>query len=461
MDRPAKAAEILAGLVEGDASLACFLQVGDSLHVLSMGDRGARVHDLGRAGEITELARRVRADLDVIANGHLPGALVDTIHASLRRTLAELDARLIGPVGFADERAVIVPTGVLAMLPWGSLPSFRGRPVMVAPSGSSWLSASSAGRGDAAPQVSVFAGPGLARSEEEAHAVAAHWQGASVSIGVDASQDGLVAAMARADVVHVAAHGQHQAENPLFSSHPAGRRAGLRLRVRPDRAGRGARRAVRLRTRDRPRFVPGDEALGLTSVLLHLGTRSVVAGVARVHDDVAAEVMVRYHRRAGRRTSIRPGTGRVVVAAQDAAARAVRLLRIDVEPLTPDDAAPPWCRRELARRRRVGPYVLDDDPTEDRWSSRARTRPNASGAPERPAQVWTVRLVRQLPAAPCALRRGVSRFRPVGCTHSVVDRRQSMMRGGTWRTPRRSAPSPRSPSISPSSCRTSSPSTAG
>jgi len=34
--------------------------------------------------------------------------------------------------------------------------------------------------------------------------------------------------------------------------------------------------------------------LGLTSVLLHLGTRSVIAGVARVDDDVAAEVMVRY-----------------------------------------------------------------------------------------------------------------------------------------------------------------------
>ncbi|PZS13984.1 MAG: hypothetical protein DLM57_15455, partial [Pseudonocardiales bacterium] len=40
----------------------------------------------------------------------------------------------------------------------------------------------------------------------------------------------------------------------------------------------------------------GDEALGLTSVLLHLGTRSVVAGVARVGDDLAAETMIEYHR---------------------------------------------------------------------------------------------------------------------------------------------------------------------
>ena len=38
----------------------------------------------------------------------------------------------------------------------------------------------------------------------------------------------------------------------------------------------------------------GEEALGLTSVLLQLGTTGVVAGVARVHDDAAAEVMQRY-----------------------------------------------------------------------------------------------------------------------------------------------------------------------
>jgi len=39
----------------------------------------------------------------------------------------------------------------------------------------------------------------------------------------------------------------------------------------------------------------GEEALGLTSVLLQLGTAAVVAGVARVHDDAAAEIMQRYH----------------------------------------------------------------------------------------------------------------------------------------------------------------------
>ena len=41
---------------------------------------------------------------------------------------------------------------------------------------------------------------------------------------------------------------------------------------------------------------PGDEALGLASALLHLGTRSVIASVARVNDDLAEATMTCYHR---------------------------------------------------------------------------------------------------------------------------------------------------------------------
>jgi CHAT domain-containing protein len=40
---------------------------------------------------------------------------------------------------------------------------------------------------------------------------------------------------------------------------------------------------------------PGDEALGLATVLLNLGTRSVIAGVARVGDVVAEQTMAAYH----------------------------------------------------------------------------------------------------------------------------------------------------------------------
>ena len=51
---------------------------------------------------------------------------------------------------------------------------------------------------------------------------------------------------------------------------------------------------------------PGDEGLGLTSVLLHLGSRSVLAGVARVRDDVAARVMAARARVDGGRDGAAP-----------------------------------------------------------------------------------------------------------------------------------------------------------
>jgi CHAT domain-containing protein len=106
----------------------------------------------------------------------------------------------------------------------------------------------------------------------------------------------LAEAMASTNLLHVAAHGLHQPENPLFSS--------LRLADGPvfahelDRLGRAPEHVV-LSACDvgLATIRPGDEALGLASVLLHLGTRSVIAGVARVGDEVAEQTMLEYHAR--------------------------------------------------------------------------------------------------------------------------------------------------------------------
>ena len=88
----------------------------------------------------------------------------------------------------------------------------------------------------------------------------------------------------------------HQTENPLFSS--------VRLADGPlfahelDQSARTPEHVVLSACELGLATVrPGDEALGLTSVLLHLGTRSVVAGVARVSDDLAAASMADYHAR--------------------------------------------------------------------------------------------------------------------------------------------------------------------
>jgi CHAT domain-containing protein len=139
----------------------------------------------------------------------------------------------------------------------------------------------------------AIAGPDLGRGIEEATAVGRIWD-ARLLTGAAATGAAFAQALAGARIAHVAAHGVHQTENPMFSS--------LRL-------ADGALFAHELdQTADTPEHVvlsacelglatirPGDEALGLTSVLLHLGTRCVVAGVARVGDEAAAETMADYH----------------------------------------------------------------------------------------------------------------------------------------------------------------------
>jgi CHAT domain-containing protein len=41
---------------------------------------------------------------------------------------------------------------------------------------------------------------------------------------------------------------------------------------------------------------PGEELLGFTAALLHVGAATVVSSVARVGDDVAVGIMTDYHR---------------------------------------------------------------------------------------------------------------------------------------------------------------------
>jgi tetratricopeptide (TPR) repeat protein len=291
--KPAKLADIDAALVAASSVLVCYLEVEGRLHAVVIGVGHSRIVTLGSAHDVSEQARRVRADLDVLANGYLPGALQTAVTGSLNRSLAGLEAMLVRPLGLPDSRVVIVPTGVLGTLPWTNLPSLRGRPLVVAPSATAWLAAS--GPIDRTHiAVAAFAGPDLMRAADEVKAVGERWPDAAVFTESRARHEQLASALTTASVVHVAAHGEHHADNPLFSS--------IRLADAPlfayelDQSAKAAEHVVLSACElGQATIRPGDEALGLTSVLLHLGTRSVISGVARVHDEVAAEVMTRYH----------------------------------------------------------------------------------------------------------------------------------------------------------------------
>ena len=281
-----------------DTELVTYVQSGGRLLAVVLSGSRLTLHDLAPAAAVLEQVRRVRADLDGLSHRALPDALRVAVAASLQRSLAELDAALIVPIQRSHDRLVVSTTGTLAHLPWGMLPALRAVPVVVTPSATSWLGATRT-RGGRRRGVVAIAGPAVPSAARELRSVARVWPSAQLHQGGDAGRRSFVGALRSAAVLHVAAHGRHQTENPLFSS--------VRL-------ADGVLFAHELdQTRKSPEHVvlsacelglatvrPGDEGLGLTSVLLRLGTRSVVAGVARVGDEIAARTMAAYHRRLAR-----------------------------------------------------------------------------------------------------------------------------------------------------------------
>ena len=124
---------------------------------------------------------------------------------------------------------------------------------MVAPSATAWLAAA-AGRPAAATGPVVGArrpGPGRTPSDEVG-AVGAAVARARVLTGAAGRPGALVVGAApRPTVVHVAAHGQHQAENPLFSSIRLADGPLFAYELDHDQQGGRARGAVGLRARAR------------------------------------------------------------------------------------------------------------------------------------------------------------------------------------------------------------------
>lgn len=297
IDRLSKLSDLRAQLAADTTTMLSFVQAGGRLSAVTVGRRLA-LYDIGAAGPIVEQVRRTRADLDVLAQPRLSGGIRAAVRSSLARSLDELDRLLVRPLA-VDDPLVILSTGALGQLPWASLPSLRGRTMAVAPSATKWLSSrrppDAGTRSASGSGVVTVVGPELGRGEVEARAVAAAWPGAQTIAGAAATTAAFVDAVARARVLHVAAHGVHQSQSPLFSNVLMA--DGPVFAHELDRTARAPEHVVLSACEVGLATVrPGDEALGLASALLHLGTRCVVASVARVNDAVAEATMTCYHR---------------------------------------------------------------------------------------------------------------------------------------------------------------------
>lgn len=297
---PASVAELRAAAALDDCHLVMVTELHGRLSAVTIPPSGPpKLVELADGDPVRGWQHRLFADLDLLANAGLPAALRAAATQSLRRGAAEL-GRLLAAALPDDDRAVVIsPASELLVLPWPLLPPLRGRPVCVSPSLSGWHRARTGllgARTEAStPSVTAIAGPGLPRARQETAAVADAWAGRAAAYDrPSATPAELLAALATNRVVHVAAHGVHHGQNPMFSS--LSLTGGPLFAYDVDRRGRVPEHVV-LSACDvgRSTVRAGEETLGLTSVLLQLGCSSVVAGVARVHDDAAAETMQRYH----------------------------------------------------------------------------------------------------------------------------------------------------------------------
>ncbi|MBO0804035.1 MAG: CHAT domain-containing protein [Nocardiopsaceae bacterium] len=255
-----------------------------------------RLLDLGDFAAATEAARRLAADLDALAGRNLPPRLEAVIKDSIRHQTEILSQNVVAPLlsVLGDDGAVIVPVGALASVPWSMLPGLRGRPVTIAPSASSWLTAWHADRGGHLRPLLV-AGPDLRHAIPEVTEIATMYPGSTALLARAATVDDTLRALDGASLAHLAVHGHHDRDNVLFSRLDLA--DGPLMAYDIQRLATAPRQVV-LSACDVGRTVvrPGDEILGFTAALLHVGTPTVISSVNRVADDASVGVMSAYHR---------------------------------------------------------------------------------------------------------------------------------------------------------------------
>jgi CHAT domain-containing protein len=139
------------------------------------------------------------------------------------------------------------------------------------------------------------AGPDLHHAIGEVTEIAAIYPGSRPLTGQQATVDTTLRALDGAELAHLAAHGHHDRDNVLFSrldlaDGPLMAYDIQRLSTAPKQVVISACDVGRTVVR------AGDEILGFTAALLHIGTPTVVSSVTRVADDAAVGIMTAYHR---------------------------------------------------------------------------------------------------------------------------------------------------------------------
>jgi tetratricopeptide (TPR) repeat protein len=289
--------DVLAAAL-GDLAFVDLLAVDAALHALVLVGGRVTHRPLGPAQPVLDELSGLRFAQRrlVTGRGHRGAAILAADHAAVN-----LDRMLLAPLDdlVGDRELVLAPTGQLQALSWSLLPRCRGRAVRVTPSAATWWRAHRTPRRAGRDARAVFVGPAdPPEALREVTGIAAATPGSRVLAGDDARVADVLSALDGARLGHIACHGQFRADNALFSA--------LRLTD-------GPLTMYDLSALDRPPATlvlsgcdtglsavhPGEELLGLTSTLLQLGTRTVVASTGPVDDEATRSLMIDFHKRLG------------------------------------------------------------------------------------------------------------------------------------------------------------------
>ena len=270
-----------------------------TLHAVTARHRRTRLHQVGPLATAVRELELARFMLRRLAHGRPAPGSAERLAAAGHK----LEAALLGPAAAELDGGpvVIAPAGVLHAVPWGMLPGLSGADWSVVPSAATWWQA----RQRPAPRrhrIVIVVGPGLPGTGAEVTRIAGQYPGPTLLGGGTATALRVLGALDGAATAHIAAHGVFRGDNPLFSS--------LRLDDGPltlhdlGRLRRGPHQLI-LSSCESGVAAPaaGDELLGVLSVLIPLGTASLLASVVPVNDDAAARLMTDFH------TGLRAGHG--------------------------------------------------------------------------------------------------------------------------------------------------------
>jgi tetratricopeptide (TPR) repeat protein len=244
------------------------------------------VHEIGGASVIERELARLRSTLRRTARMRRDSNLI-------RDSVGRFDQMVLGNLGIDSDQVVLVPSGPLMAAPWAVLPSLTGTVVTVAPSAEMWWRAFS--RESSGEGVVLAAGPDLENATREVAGLKSLYTRATVLEPSDTA-DRFGAAVRGAAVAHAACHASFEVDNPMFSSLRLGDGDFNvydleRLHHPPDLMVLSACDSGYTDTR------AGDELTGVTSALLSMGAKSVVASVGLVPDSEAtSDLMVAFHR---------------------------------------------------------------------------------------------------------------------------------------------------------------------